>query len=202
MRDVIPRPPHTYERPPGHVRIIAGSCSIEAAGGRLSGLRPTATCPRNPFNCCAGSPDAARSKCRRSGLARFERPREPASYSAAERDRELSASLRESAQRLHAEAFGGLRRCDAFWRARGNSLEWPSGPPFEAGCTIGCPGAQPGWRRPPGLLGARHPVGFAARPDGAAPPGRHPDAGICCTGRVRGGAATLGVSLPSRDPQA
>jgi len=128
-------------RPPGHVRVIAGSLR----GSKLpvadsAGLRPTGDRARETlFNWLQGEVAGRRvlDLFAGSGALGFEAAsRGAASVLLVERDAQLAASLRDSASRLHAEAIS-VECADALaWLARAPEPRFELAfldPPFQAG---------------------------------------------------------------------
>jgi 16S rRNA (guanine966-N2)-methyltransferase len=143
-------------RPPGHVRVIAGSLR----GSKLPvadapGLRPTSDRARETLfnwlqNELAGKQvlDAFAG----SGALGFEAAsRGAASVLLLEREPRLATSLRESATRLHADAIQ-VECVDALaWLAREPSPRFGLGfldPPFHAGLHAAAPRALRPWLAP------------------------------------------------------
>ena len=162
------------KRPPGHVRIIAGSLrGSKLPVAERPGLRPTSDRARETlFNWLQHEVAGRRvlDLFAGSGALGFEAAsRGAGDVVLVERDAQLAASLRDSAQRLHAERVR-VECADALaWLARD-----PDGafdlvfvdPPFDAGLHARAMAALAPWLAPEAWVYVEHgaDAGFAAPP--------------------------------------
>ena len=196
------------KRPPGHVRIIAGSLrGSKLPVADVPGLRPTADRARETlFNWLQHEVAGRRAidLFAGSGALGFEAAsRGAASVLLLERDPRLATSLRESAQRLHAESVAVACADAIAWLGRAPDTSFELAfldPPFGAGLHESAARALLPWLAPRAWvyveLGARSE--FAAPPDwslhrqGATREARQ----LLFRTGSEAGAATLGGSSP------
>jgi 16S rRNA (guanine966-N2)-methyltransferase len=143
-------------RPPGQVRIIAGALrGSKLPVAQAPGLRPTSDRARETlFNWLQGELPGRRvlDLFAGSGALGFEAAsRGAAAVTLVERDPALAQSLRESAQRLHAEAVR-VECADALgWLARSPDQRFDLAfldPPFQAGLHAAAVSALAPWLAP------------------------------------------------------
>jgi 16S rRNA (guanine966-N2)-methyltransferase len=196
-------------RPPGHVRVIAGSLR----GSRLpvadsAGLRPTADRARETlFNWLQGEVAGRRvlDLFAGSGALGFEAAsRGAASVLLVERDAQLAASLRASASRLHADAVS-VECADALaWLARAPELRFELAfldPPFQAGLHAAAAHALQPWLAPRAWVYVElaksaeflPPGGWKLHRESATREARH----LLYRAESPAGAGTLAGSLPA-----
>ena len=162
-------------RPPGHVRVIAGSLrGSKLPVADLPGLRPTGDRARETlFNWLQGELAGchALDLFAGSGALGFEAAsRGAASVLLLERDARLAASLRDSATRLHADTLS-VECADALaWLARTPQPRFGLAfldPPFQAGLHAAAAQALGPWLAPRAWVY----VELATRDEFTPPPG-------------------------------
>jgi len=195
-------------RPPGHARVIAGSLrGSKLPVATLPGLRPTGDRARETlFNWLQGQVEGRKvlDVFAGSGALGFEAAsRGAAEVLLLERDARLAASLRESAERLHASAVR-VECADALaWLSRAAERRFELAfldPPFDAGLHAAAAQALAPWLAPRAWVYVElakttpfaPPQGWTLHRESATREARH----LLFRADSTAGAATLAGTIP------